>query len=120
MKKLLIFALLLVSTIVSAQTDELAFNQVDKNYQLSMPFKASNLNLNLNIPSKTYSHNSNNNDIGVAMLIAGASFVVGGLLTQTEVYGMYGPDKPFFKQPKMYAIVGGGIILGAGLVIIIN
>ncbi len=118
MKNLMLIVFLLLSTLTNAQSKlktEPTFasiNTIPKNIEHK---------LMLNLPSKTYSHNSNNNSIGVALLISGAAFVVGGLLTPTPYEGFNGKDKPFFQQgPRMYAIVGGALVVGTSLVIIIN
>jgi hypothetical protein len=88
-----------------------------------------NVKINLHL-NKTISKNSFNtgskggyHSVGPGLMIAGAAFIIGGVLTQNDyTVNQDGStsDKPFFQQgPKMMAIVGGAgtFILGVGFTI---
>lgn len=123
MRNLIVVFLLLLSTLTNAQSNELALiNQSD--YELTMSVQDVKVELNLNLSSNPIPNslrNNYNNELGAGLLIAGAFFIVGALLTQPDYYGMYGPNKPFFEQgPRMIAIIGGGVLFTGGIVLTIQ
>jgi len=58
---------------------------------------------------------------GAGLMGAGALFMIGGLTTSTEVYGFTDKDKSFLgNTARAAAIISGGLLMGAGIVISIG
>lgn len=117
MKKLITVLLILVSMSLSAQDNQLFASLNEPTINLNLE----KVNLVSNSPVYGYRASKGNNDLGPGMMVAGAGFLIGGLLTSTEQYGLSGPDKKFFENPaRASAVLGGVILLSTGLVITIT
>jgi hypothetical protein len=114
MKIILIAFLLTITLSVKAQiaTNEPVFASVQK--------------IELNLNKVDYSKvklvpHVNYGNPGPGLMIAGGAFTVLGLLTSPEWYGLHGEDKKFFENPaRAAAVLGGIVILGAGIIVSIN
>ena len=133
MKRLLMTLLLLLTvTLTQAQLTSQLTTTFDQNDQISefddMPLLASTtsfetkqshkLNLNMNMSMRPTKERNSGGDLALGLLAGGAAFIIGGLTSKVPYEGYNGPNKPFFQQgPRMYAIMGGSLLMGAGLVI---
>lgn len=136
MKRLLMTLLLLLTvTLTQAQltaqlttTDynqsEIVSDEYDTELNLNMNMEIeptlSNPNLNMNMmkPYGATKNRSGGGEFAIGLLVSGAAFIIGGLTTKVPYEGYHGEDKPFFQQgPRMYAIMGGSVILATGLII---
>jgi hypothetical protein len=135
MKRLLMTLLLLLTvTLTQAQLTAQLTTTYDQSDQVSefddlslsmttTTFESetnSNLNLNMNMmkPYGAVKDRNSGGNLAIGLLVSGAAFLAGGLLAKVPYEGYNGPNKPFFQQgPRMYAIMGGSVLMGAGLII---
>lgn len=118
MKKLLNLLLVLTTVITVKANDGMTKEIPSPNVKI-------NLHLNKTVSKNSFNTGSSSgyHSVGPGLMVAGAAFIIGGILTQNDyTVNQDGStsDKPFFQQgPKMMAIVGGAgtFILGVGFTI---
>lgn len=109
MKRFLIFLIVMFTTIN-------IYSHTENNQS-----KKINLHLNRVNNTNSFSVQRSYGNTGAGLLISGAAFMLVGLTTNTEVYGMTTNEKSFFDQPgRAAAIISGGLLLGTGIVISIG